>query len=386
MKRVAILGSTGSIGTQALSIIEKNRDRFAVHALATNRNIGLLSKQIERYSPKKVVVFSEKEADELRGRLKGSGPEVLTQEDGLFNLSEDKDVDILLVAMTGIKGLPAIINALKNRKKVALANKESLVSAGRFVVDAVRRYGGEIIPVDSEHSAVFRLIKNTDRGCISRIILTATGGPFRGKGSKYLRGVKMDEVLRHPRWKMGRKVTVDSATMVNKAFEMIEARWLFDLSPDELDVVIHPQALVHSLVQLSDGSFFAHLGPADMRIPIGYALSYPDRLDNILKVLNLRDLEEITFEGVRPPFKHPIDIARRIISEDVDKGIVFNAADEVAVESFLEGRIEFVDIIRIIDYSLKHFRVTGIKSVMDVINFDGDIKDYLKRYIEKRYR
>ncbi|MCX7958130.1 MAG: 1-deoxy-D-xylulose-5-phosphate reductoisomerase [Deltaproteobacteria bacterium] len=386
MKRIAILGSTGSIGTQALSVIEKNRDRFEVVSLAANSNTELLYKQIKTFRPHKAVLSDEKAADRLRSMLKGrEKTEILQGSSGLKEISSDRKTDIILVAVTGIGGLQSVVDALRSGLCVALANKESLVSGGRFVTEMLKRGKGSIVPVDSEHSAIFQLLSKERRSAVSRVILTATGGPFRGKNLSQIKNAGIEDVLRHPRWKMGKKVSVDSATMVNKAFEMIEAKWLFGFGAEDIKVVIHPQALVHSLVQLRDGSYLAHIGPTDMRIPIGYALSYPDRLDNIMKNVHLSDLEDITFERVKPPFDRPLDIARKIIDEDNDMGIVFNAADEVAVEYFLSKRISFGEIQKIIEYSLKHFRPYGIRTLTDVMLFDADIKNFIKKHIDERY-
>lgn len=384
MKRVAILGSTGSIGTQALDVIARYRERFSVYALSANSNIELLKKQMRLFSPRKVVVMDEESAERLKRPAQNGGIEILIGDAGLRGIASDSNVDILLVALPGIKGLLSIIDALQRGIRVALANKESLVAGGRFI-SKMKRGKGEIIPIDSEHSAIFQLLSRIDKKSIRRIYLTATGGPFRGKKGSYLKNVELRDVLNHPRWQMGKKVTVDSATMVNKAFEIIEARWLFDLKPDVIDVVIHPQAIVHSLVHIVDGSFLAHLGPTDMRIPIGYSLSYPDRLEDIIRPLSISELGSISFERVSPPFDHPLKIARSIISDNPDNGIIFNAADEIAVESFLARRIKYTDIIPIIDYSMKHIKASGIKTVMDVINFDADIKVFVKNHIEKRY-
>ncbi len=385
-KRISILGSTGSIGTQALSVIEKNIDKFEVCAIAAFSNIDLMYKQIKKFNPKKAVLFDERAADELKKILRNNQrTEILSGERAIEEISKDTGIDILLVAVTGISGLKSVIAALNNGLCVALANKESLVAGGRFVSSLMKSGRGKIIPVDSEHSAIFQLLSGVDKNAVSRVILTATGGPFLGKSFRDFKNATIDKVLKHPRWKMGKKVSVDSATMVNKAFEMIEARWLFGFEAQDIKVVIHPQALVHSLIQLKDGSYFAHIGPTDMRIPIGYALSYPDRLDNIMKVTPLSELEEISFERVRHPFDLPLKIARKIIEQENDMGIVFNAADEVAVASFLKGRISFGDIIRIIEFSLKHFRVDGIKTITDVINFDMEIKASINKYIDKRF-
>lgn len=386
MKRIAILGSTGSIGTQALSVIEKNMDKFDVCALAAHSNVGLMYKQVKKFRPSKAILFDEGAAEQLRRLLKkDSKVEILGGSKAIEDISSDKSIDVLLIAVTGIAGFIFVINALRNGLCVALANKESLVVGGRFITDELKKGRGKIIPVDSEHSAIFQLLSISDRDSVSRVILTATGGPFRGKSLSQIENAKIEDVLRHPRWRMGKKVSVDSATMVNKAFEMIEAKWLFGFGANSIRVVIHPQALVHSLIQLKDGSYLAHIGPTDMRIPIAYALSYPDRLENVMKTAQLSDLEDITFEKVRPPFDRPLRIAKNIIEQEDDTGIVFNAADEVAVESFLKGRISFGDIGRVIDYSLKHFKTTGIKSVSDVLEFDKEIKKSINKYISQRF-
>ncbi|MGB9600224.1 MAG: 1-deoxy-D-xylulose-5-phosphate reductoisomerase, partial [Myxococcota bacterium] len=274
MKNVAILGSTGSIGTQALSVIEKNLDRFSVYALSANSNISLLHQQIKRFHPEKVVLMQEEKASELKRLLNGSRVKILIGDEGLKEVSTDRKIDIILIALTGIKGLESVINSIDSGIRVALANKESLVAGGRFVMDVLKKRKGEILPVDSEHSAIFQLLSKERRDAISKLILTATGGPFRGKSKREMRNARVEDVLRHPRWKMGKKVSIDSATMVNKAFEMIEAHFLFGFNSEDIRVVVHPQAIVHSLIQMRDGSYLAHIGPTDMRIPIGYALSY----------------------------------------------------------------------------------------------------------------
>lgn len=385
MKRVAILGSTGSIGTQALSVVEKNLNKFSVYALAANTNIELLKCQIKRFRPQKVVVNQEEKAYELKTLIKEFPVKILCGDEGLREISTDQKIDIILIALTGIKGLNSVVNSINSGIRVALANKESLVAGGRFIMNMIKRKRGEILPVDSEHSAIFQLLSKEKRLSVSKIILTASGGPFRGRHIRDMQDVKIDEVLRHPRWKMGKKVTIDSATMVNKAFEMIEAHWLFGFNSEDIDVVIHPQAIVHSLIQMRDGSYLAHIGPTDMRIPIGYALSYPSRLENHFSNSLLSEMGDITFEKVRPPFDRPIKIARDVIEKDPDRGIVFNAADEVAVEAFLNGVLKFRDIIRIIEYSMKHIKPSGIKTIMDVVNFDMEIKKFLRNYIDKRY-
>ncbi|MGC8927176.1 MAG: 1-deoxy-D-xylulose-5-phosphate reductoisomerase [Myxococcota bacterium] len=384
MKNVAILGSTGSIGTQALSVIEKNLDRFSVYALSANSNISLLHQQIKRFHPEKVVLMQEEKASELKRLLNGSRVKILIGDEGLKEVSTDRKIDIILIALTGIKGLESVINSIDSGIRVALANKESLVAGGRFVMDVLKKRKGEILPVDSEHSAIFQLLSKERRDAISKLILTATGGPFRGKSKREMRNARVEDVLRHPRWKMGKKVSIDSATMVNKAFEMIEAHFLFGFNSEDIRVVVHPQAIVHSLIQMRDGSYLAHIGPTDMRIPIGYALSYPERLENILSSALLSEMGDITFEKLRKPFDRPVEISREIIEEDPDRGIVFNAADEIAVESFLSGIIRFGDIINIIEYSLKHIKPFSIKTVVDVLNFDMDIKRFLRGYINKR--
>ncbi|MCX7943907.1 MAG: 1-deoxy-D-xylulose-5-phosphate reductoisomerase [Deltaproteobacteria bacterium] len=386
MKRIVILGSTGSIGTQALSVIEKNRDKFEVYALSAHSNIDLLLKQIKKFKPKKVALYSEIAADRLSKMVKHNGEvKILAGSKGLEDISSDRKADVILVAVTGINGLPSVMNALKNKICVALANKESLVSGGRFVVEQLRVSNGMIIPVDSEHSAIFQLLSKAEKSAVRRVVLTASGGPFRGKSLAQIKNANIKEVLKHPRWNMGKKVSVDSATMVNKAFEMIEAKWLFDLSSDRINVVIHPQAIVHSLIQLVDGSYIAHIGPTDMRAPIAYALSYPERLDNVIRDTHLSELEDITFEKVRYPFNRPLNIARHVIDYDNDMGIVFNAADEVAVELFLQNKISFGDIGKIIEYSIKHFKPSGIKTINDVLLFDMEIKTFIRKYVSERF-
>jgi 1-deoxy-D-xylulose-5-phosphate reductoisomerase len=352
LRRIAILGSTGSIGRSALSVVDAHADRLSIVGLAAGENADLLAEQIAMYRPTIVSMASGGALD----RLKRSGPAGVTiagnGRDGLVAVATAPDVDLVLCASSGTEALEAVLAAIEHRKTIALANKEILVMAGGIVMDAARRYGVDILPVDSEHNAIHQCLHGRDRDDIKRLILTASGGPFRGRSASELQGVTADEALRHPTWRMGRKITIDSATLMNKGLEVIEAHWLFGVRADQIDVVVHPQSVVHSMVELTDGSVIAQLGVTDMRLPIQYAFSYPDRWAAQLPSLDLVRAGRLDFDLPDTNAFPCLALAYRALEAERSLPVVLNAANEVAVARFLDGRIGFPAIAQVIEQTM----------------------------------
>jgi 1-deoxy-D-xylulose-5-phosphate reductoisomerase len=369
MKRIAILGSTGSIGTSALSVVDAHADRLTVVGLAAGENADRLAEQIARYRPKTVSMASGAAIDRLRQTgpvdavIGGSG------RDGLIAVATAPEVDIVLCASSGTEALEAVLAAIDAKKTIALANKEVLVMAGGIVMDAARRHGVVILPVDSEHNAIHQCLHGRDTREITRLILTASGGPFRGRSSSELAGVTAEEALQHPTWRMGRKITVDSATLMNKGLEVIEAHWLFGVRADQIDVVVHPQSVVHSMVEFVDGSVIAQLGVTDMRLPIQYAFSYPERWSAPLPSLDLVRAGRLDFHVPDADAFPCLRLAYRALDAERSLPVVLNAANEVAVARFLDGRIGFPAIAHVIEQTMAAHRpveVTTLSSVRDV--------------------
>lgn len=345
MKRIAVLGSTGSIGTQALDIIRRCPDRFRAAALSCGKNIKLLEEQIREFSPEAVAVADEKDAAELRKKYRGT--EVLCGAEGLKELAAMEGCDMVLNALMGMRGLEPTMAAVKKGKDIAFANKETLVAGGEPVMEAVKANNVSILPVDSEHSAIFQCLRGESPGQVRRIILTASGGPFRGYTREQLKNVTLSEALAHPNWSMGRKITVDSATMMNKGLEVIEARWLFDMPFEKIDIVVHPESVLHSAVEYEDGSVMGQMGTPDMRIPIAYAFSYPDRMDlsGAVRSLDFFALKNgMTFHELDRRVFRTVDMAYEAGRMGGSCPVVLNGANEVLVEAFLSGRIGFTDI------------------------------------------
>jgi 1-deoxy-D-xylulose 5-phosphate reductoisomerase (EC 1.1.1.267) len=377
-KRVVILGSTGSIGTQALDVLRLYPEQFEIEGLAVRQNIDLLIDQIYEYSPAKVVVADEKKALELKNRV-GSKIQVSSGEDALVELAASEDVDIVLVALVGIAGLKPTIAALKAGKTVALATKEVLVAGGEIITKLASESGTTIIPVDSEHSAIFQCLQgcsNVDKE-VNKIYLTASGGPFRGYKRDELKRVTVEDALKHPNWKMGPKVTIDSATLMNKGLEVIEAKWLFNLSVDQIDVVVHPQSIIHSMVEFVDGAILAQMGSPDMRIPILYAFTYPERYLTNVERLNLIEMGNLSFE--QPDIENfpCLSLAYKAIRIGGTMPAVLNAANEVAVDMFLKGNISFLEIPIIIEKAMKSHQVVKDPEVEDILHADLDTRELL---------
>jgi 1-deoxy-D-xylulose-5-phosphate reductoisomerase len=351
MKKVLILGSTGSIGVNTLNVIRQFPDRFSVAALTVNTRIDLLEPQIHEFKPPVVVVKDEKLAEELRKRLKIKC-DVLSGIEGLISVAAHLDYDILLGAMVGFAGLAPTLEAIKRGKRIALANKETLVVGGELVTALCKKHNSEIIPVDSEHSAIYQCLVGEDVQSVSKIILTASGGPFLHLTKEDLQNVTVKDALNHPTWKMGNKITIDSASMMNKGLEVIEAHWLFGLPKEKIEVVIHPQSIIHSMVEFVDGSIKAQMGLPDMKLPIQYALSYPERLESNFKKTCLPDIKTLTFYS--PDFEkfECLKLAYQVLDAGGTAPCVLNAANEIAVDRFLKGEIKFSYIHNLINKTL----------------------------------
>ncbi|HKZ15838.1 MAG TPA: 1-deoxy-D-xylulose-5-phosphate reductoisomerase [Geobacteraceae bacterium] len=370
MKKLTILGSTGSIGVSTLDIVAAHPDKFEIVALTAGNNLGLLKRQIEQFSPQVVAVVTEESAKKLHRMLNGHKPEILCGVPGMITAASATDASMVVAAIVGSAGLVPAVAAIKAGKDIALANKETLVAAGRLVMDLVEQHGVKLYPVDSEHSAVFQSLQGHKGGNVKRIILTASGGPFLNYPLDKLSRVSVSDALSHPNWSMGQKITIDSATMMNKGLEIIEARWLFDMSPDRIDVVIHPQSIIHSMVEYVDGCVLAQLGVPDMKAPIAYALTYPERVSTGVKPLDLTEINTLSFfkpDLIRFP---ALKLAYRSLQDGESMPAVMNAANEVAVEAFLSGKIKFTDIVTLIEKTMNLHKPHRLNSLDEVLSAD----------------
>jgi 1-deoxy-D-xylulose-5-phosphate reductoisomerase len=380
MKRIAILGSTGSIGQSALSVVDTHADRLQVVGLAAGENVDRLAEQLAKYRPRIAAVSTEPAAERLRARP-GLASEVAIADSGrqgLVAVATHPDVDIVLCASAGTDGLEAVLAAIEHGKTIALANKEVLVMAGGVVTEAARRRGVPILPVDSEHNAVHQCLHGRDRAELKRIVLTASGGPFRGRAASQLEEVTAADALRHPTWQMGRKITIDSATLMNKGLEVIEARWLFDLEADRIDVVVHPQSVVHSMVELRDGSVIAQLGVTDMRLPIQYAFSYPERWGATVPPLDFANARRLDFERPDEAAFPCLGLAYRALRGPASLPVVLNGANEVAVARFLDGALSFPGIARVIERTLDAHVSEEVGTLAQVRAVDAWARDYAR--------
>lgn len=382
MRRLSILGSTGSIGTQALEVVSAHPDRVEVVALTAYENVDLLEEQARYYGPEMVGLVTEPAAVEIKRRLEGTGIRVSGGNECLIEAATYPTAHTVLNAIVGSAGLQPSIAALEAGKRLALANKESMVAGGDLVLAALAR-GGELIPVDSEHAAIFHCLRGEDQGYVERIILTASGGPFCGRSRAELAKASLQEALSHPTWNMGKKITIDSATLMNKGLEVIEAHFLFGMPYDRIAVVAHPQSVVHSLVEFVDGSLSAQLSVPDMRLPISLALSYPERWGDPFRKTNLAELGELTFGNVDREAFRCLDLAYRAGEEGGVATAVLNAANEVAVPAFIEGKIGFMDIERIIEYALERHERGPVTSLEDVDRAEEWARATAASYLEK---
>jgi 1-deoxy-D-xylulose-5-phosphate reductoisomerase len=379
VKHLAILGSTGSIGRSALAVVDAHPDRLKVVSLAAGDNAALLAEQIARYRPAVAAMATEQGADKVRALCGSGAPTTLVVgPDGLVAVATHPAADIVICASAGTAGLEAVLEAIEVRKTIALANKEVLVMAGRLVTDAAQRRGVAILPIDSEHNAIHQCLHGRSSSEIRRLILTASGGPFRDHPERALEHVDPDAALRHPTWRMGRKITIDSATLMNKGLEVIEAHWLFGVSADQIDVVIHPQSIVHSMVELVDGSVIAHLGVTDMRLPIQYACSYPERWDGPLPPLDLTRAGPLEFLPPSPNRFPCLDLAYRALRAEGTVPVVLNAANEVAVEAFLDRKLGFMGIPRVIEKTMDAHSREDVSTLQLVQRVDRWAREYAR--------
>ena len=377
MKHVAIIGSTGSIGTQTLEIARWNQD-IKICALSAGRNIDLLEKQAREFRPEIVGLWDEKLAEELKDRLKDMDIRVVSGMDGLIEIAEYKTSDILVTAIVGMIGIRPTVAAIKAGKDIALANKETLVTAGHIIMPLAKEKGVSILPVDSEHSAIFQSLQGNTHDSIEKILLTASGGPFRGKSREFLKHVKLEDALKHPNWSMGRKITIDSATMVNKGLEVFEAKWLFDVAPENIQVVIQPQSIIHSMVEYKDGAVIAQLGTPDMKLPIQYALFYPERRYMPGDRLDFTKLSSIVIETPDMDTFLGLRYAYEAIGIGGSMPTVFNAANEYAVKQFLDRKIDFLDIYDIIRASMDHHNLIENPDIDEILATEQEVYEFIE--------
>ena len=367
MKKIAILGSTGSIGTQTLDVVREHSDELQVVALAAGSNKERLKEQIKEFHPKLVSLSDEKKAQELKEELAGEQVEVVCGMEGLIEVAGADSADVVVTAVVGMMGILPTMEAIKKGKDIALANKETLVTAGHLIIPMAKEYGVSILPVDSEHSAIFQSLQGEPKKALDKILLTASGGPFRGKSAEFLETVTLEDALNHPNWSMGPKITIDSSTMVNKGLEVMEAKWLFGVDYSQIEVVIQPQSIIHSMVQYVDGAIIAQLGTPDMRVPIEYALFYPERRSLSGDRLDFSKLSQITFE--KPDYKvfRGLSLAIEAGKTGGTMPTVFNAANERAVAKFLKGEIKYTDIVRSIEKCMDAHKVSAHPDLEEIL-------------------
>ena len=373
MKKISIFGSTGSIGTTTLRIVEENPNLFQAITLVAGRNIERLIEQIHKFQPKHVYITAKENADRLKKEFPNL--DIYYGEDGLREISKLEDADIAVSALVGVSGLEPTYNMIKHTKQVALANKEVLVTGGSLIMNLAKECKTELLTVDSEHSAIMQCLRGEEINPIDKILLTASGGPFFDK--PITDDITPEQALNHPTWKMGPKVTIDSSTMMNKGFEVIEARWLFDVNPSHIQVVVHRQSLVHSMVQFKDGTIMANIGPKDMQIPIAYALNYPTRLENRIEKLDLFEVQTLKFEKPDLEKFKCLKLAFRAIEMGHSAQVVLNAANEVAVKKFLDKEITYTEIPRMIEKALDNHKVIPLTSVEEILALDKKVRDEL---------
>ena len=371
-KRIAILGSTGSIGTQALNLIRRHRDRFAVEVLCAGSNADLLIQQALEFDPNAVAIADEGKYAQVSEALQPRGIKVYAGEGAIADLMEMETVDLVLAAIVGFAGLRPTLRAIEHGKPIALANKETMVVAGSIVTAAALQHRVPILPVDSEHSAIFQCL--IGEGAIDKILLTASGGPFRGRTREQLEGVTLEQALNHPNWKMGRKVTIDSASLMNKGLEVIEAKWLFGVDAEDIEVVVHPQSVVHSMVQFCDGSIKAQLGIPSMETPIQFAFSYPERIESHLPRLDFAQYPNLTFEKPDRKTFRCLDLAYQAIGRGGNMPCVMNAANEVAVQQFIDGKIRFLDIADRVEEAMQRAPFIANPTLDDLFQTDKNIR------------
>lgn len=379
MKKIGILGSTGSIGTQTLEIVRAYSEDLKVTVLAAGTNVKLMEAQMREFKPEVVVMWSKEAADDLRVKTADLNIPVFCGMEGLLEVSVWENMDVLVTALVGMIGIRPTIAAIKAGKDIALANKETLVTAGHIIMPLAKEYGVSILPVDSEHSAIFQSMQGEKRSQVSKILLTASGGPFRGKKLDEIKNMQVEDALKHPNWSMGRKITIDSATLVNKGLEVIEAKWLFDVDLDRIQVVVHPQSIIHSMVEYVDGGIMAQLGTPDMKLPIQYALFYPDRRPLDGKRVNFYELGQMTFEAPDMETFRGLKLAYESARIGGSMPTVFNAANEKAVALFLDKKISFLQIPELIEECMQHHEVIQAPSVEEILEAEQAAYAYINK-------
>lgn len=378
MKKIAILGSTGSIGTQTLDIVREQGD-IQVVAMAAGSNISLLEAQMREFKPSLVSVWDEKKASELRTNTKDLGIKIVSGMEGLLEVSVIPESEILVTAIVGMLGIRPTIAAIKAGKKIALANKETLVTAGHIIIPLAKEYKVPILPVDSEHSAIFQSLQGAGDNKISRILLTASGGPFRGRKADELKNIQVEDALKHPNWSMGRKITIDSSTLVNKGLEVMEAKWLFDVALDQIQVVVHPQSVIHSAVEYQDGAVIAQLGTPDMRLPIQYALYYPERRNFSGRRLDLFEIADLTFEKPDTDTFRGLALAYQAMEKGGNIPTVYNAANEKAVSLFLDRKISYPEITELIEACMENAEFIDHPDVDEILGTEAAAYEFIEK-------
>ncbi|MBO5697773.1 MAG: 1-deoxy-D-xylulose-5-phosphate reductoisomerase [Alistipes sp.] len=381
-ERVTLLGSTGSIGVQTLDIVRHHPDRFSVYALVAHSRWEELARQAVEFNARRVVIGDERYYDNLKTRLAGSGIEVLAGSEAISEVASDEACDLVVNALVGYAGLHPTLAAIHSRKRIALANKETLVVGGDIVMSEACRMGVDILPIDSEHSAIMQCLEGEKRQSIKNLIVTCSGGALRDMAKEELQSVTPEMALRHPQWSMGAKITIDSATLVNKGFEVIEARWLFDIEPERIKVIIHPQSIVHSMVEFTDGSVKAQLGNADMRTPISYAMLYPERSAIAMEEFSILDYPTLTFKAVDHDKYPALGIAYDCLHRGGTAPCTMNGSNEVAVAAFLGHKCAFTDIVGAIEYALKRAEFTAVPSMEDYDKANIEARALAKEYLK----
>jgi len=382
-KHIAILGSTGSIGTQALDVIRNNQDYFEIEVLTAQNNFAQLIKQALEFKPNAVVIGNKDHYQNVKNDLSSTDIKVFAGHDALSQIVEFNSIDLVLTAMVGFAGLKPTLKAIESKKQIALANKETLVVAGDLITKSAIDYGVQIYPVDSEHSAIFQCLVGEHLNPIECIYLTASGGPFRGKNTEFLASATKDAALKHPNWEMGSKITVDSASMMNKGLEVIEAKWLFDLKPSQIKVIIHPQSIIHSIVQFEDGSMKAQMGLPDMKLPIQYALGYPARIKSDFPRFDFMDYPKLTFERPDTETFRNLKLAYKALETGGNMPCILNGANEAAVSAFLNDRINFLQISNVIEYCMDKIDFIKQASYDDYFNTDIETHRIAEEFINK---
>ncbi len=382
-RRVAILGSTGSIGTQALEVIDQYPALFEVEVLTAGNNARLLVEQAKKYLPNLVVIVNKTKYEFVSQQLKELPIKVYTGPQALAQAGATSTVDIVLVALVGFSGLEPTLRALEAGKPIALANKEALVVAGELIMAMARKKNVPVLPVDSEHSAIFQCLAGEEANPVEKVILTASGGPFRGKNAEFLKKVTCRQALNHPNWKMGDKISIDSASLMNKGFEAIEARWLFNLNPSQIEIVVHPQSIVHSMVQFTDGSIKAQMGLPDMRLPIQYALAYPQRLANSFPRFSFANYPSLTFEKVDSTLFRNLGIAFEAMHTGGNMPCILNAANEVVVDAFLKRRVGFMEMSELIEQTMQRCFFIKLPGLQDYLDTDKEARTIAARMVAK---